>query len=149
MWVESSTARIDAHQLRVWVSLESRGQKRDKALLLLSISPAVKPTASSCIAGILRSIWWLLNRNFVLISGRSNTVYIPKISTPDLVQILLPNQRIQRLSRLRREADHSSSPSAKINNEWNSTSVPSVGLHEALRKNFNFIGWFVSEKQKV
>jgi hypothetical protein len=72
------------------------------------------------------------------------------MSIPDLVQIKLPNQGLlQRVSRLGREADHSSSPSAKIDNERNSTSTPPVGLHEALRRNFNFIGGVVQEKQRV
>jgi hypothetical protein len=72
-----------------------------------------------------------------------------EFSTLDLVHIQLPNQGLQRLSRLGREADHSFPPSAKINNEWNSTSAPPVDLHEALRRNVNFIGRAVAEKQSL
>ena len=60
------------------------------------------------------------------------------MSTPGLVQIQLPSQGLQRVSRVGLEAEHSSLSSAKINNEWNATSTPPVVLHEVHRCNFKF-----------
>ena len=63
-------------------------------------------------------------------------MYISKVSTPDLMQIQIPNHGLQRLSRLGCEADHSSPLTAKINSEWNYTSSPPVGLHEVFKQHY-------------